>query len=247
VAILGCALLACSRDSGRARHDAPAAAAEQSYEPGEVDDGGTIRGIVELTGSPPADTVIHAVSDQPVCGDTFSLPLFESDGHGLGGAVVWLADARRGKPLPVERRYTLTNERCLLVPRVQGVVAGGTLNVRSIDAAVHRNRFLRAGTDSVLAKIQLNDEGQVVPVEQVLSIPGELEVRCDQHPWTRAWLMVFDHPYFTTTTPDGAFRIDSIPPGEYQLVVWHPRLGTKEESVKVEDGRERDVRIKLGQ
>jgi hypothetical protein len=190
--------------------------------------------------------MIHPSSDEGVCGRAFPLSLVDSDGQGLGSAVVWLDDVRRGKPLPVERRYTLTNERCLLSPSVQGVVAGGTLNVRSVDAAVHRNRFLRLADDTTLAKVQLNDEGQVVPLERILIQPGRVEVRCDQHPWTRAWLMVFDHPYFATTAPDGVFRMDSVPPGEYRLIIWHPRVGETERQVTVEAGKERAVNVKLG-
>jgi hypothetical protein len=239
--------LACSRDSGHARRDGtePGNAA-QRYEAADVRDGGTVVGTVELADRAPPDTTIHPASDVGVCGRSFPLRLVDSDGRGIGRAVVWLDDARRGKPLPVERRYTLTNERCLLSPPVQAVIAGGTLNVRSVDAAVHRNRFLRLAEDTTLAKVQLNDEGQVVPLERILVQPGRIEVRCDQHPWTRAWLMVFDHPYFATTGQDGAFRMDSVPAGEYRLVVWHPRLGETELQVTVKAGRDQEVHLTLG-
>ena len=244
--LLGWLSLACAPDSGRPRHDdAEPGSGERAYKTADVADAGAVVGTVELANGVPPDTIIHPSSDERVCGRSLSLSLVDSDGQGLGGAVVWLADARRGKPLPVERRFTLTNARCLLSPTVQAVVAGGTLNVRSVDAALHRNRFLRLSDDTTLAKVQLNDEGQVVPLERLLVQPGRIEVRCDQHPWTRAWLMVFDHPYFATTGRDGAFRMDSVPAGNYRLVVWHPRLGQTELQVTVKAGREREVHLTL--
>ncbi len=38
----------------------------------------------------------------------------------------------------------------------------------------------------------------------------------------RAWVFVFDHPWFQLTGPDGAFRLTNVPPGDYRLDVVHP-------------------------
>ena len=55
---------------------------------------------------------------------------------------------------------------------------------------------------------------------------------------------MFDHPYFTTTGGDGAFSIDSVPPGRYQL-----RRGTHgsarcEESLTIEAGKTAAVTLR---
>jgi hypothetical protein len=52
-----------------------------------------------------------------------------------------------------------------------------------------------------------------------------IEIKCDIHPWMRGWLMVFDHPFFTTTGADGSFEIKGVPPGEQKLVVWQETIG----------------------
>src|SRR5262249_53577683 len=42
------------------------------------------------------------------------------------------------------------------------------------------------------------------------------------HYWMRAHLFVVEHPYYTTTDATGRFTLPQVPPGDYQLVCWHP-------------------------
>lgn len=205
---------------------------------------GRLTGTVEIDGSPPADSVIVPSSDQVVCGTLLRRGI-ERRGSRAIGVVVWVDGLRSGKPLPLERRFEVTNDRCSLVPEVQTAVAGGTLNVRSLDAVMHRTRIVRHGDRDVLAIIRETDEGQVVPNDRVLDLPGTLELSCDVHPWTRGWIAVFDHPYFAMSSTDGAFAIDSIPPGRYRVRAWHPRLGPVEDSVTVSAGSEARVVLRV--
>jgi hypothetical protein len=203
-----------------------------------VTNGGTVRGTVRFAGDAPRDTIVRPASDQTVCGAQITdNTVFVSNGR-VAGAVVWLVGVRAGKPLPLERRYELTHERCQLVPRVQAAVVGGTVNVRSSDRlVVHETRFVRQTGDlPVLAVTHTNNEGQVVPVEPLLQRPGLVEARCDLHPWTRGWLFAFDHPYFATTGSDGSFSIDAVPPGRYTMVTWHERTGPIAREIEVAAG-----------
>ena len=70
-----------------------------------------------------------------------------------------------------------------------------------------------------------------------LARAGVLHLSCDVHPWTHAWVAVFDHPYYGITGRDGAFALDSVPPGRYAIHAWHPRLGAVVDSVTIEAGR----------
>ena len=235
----------CSREGGGTGGDTSAALrtragslalAASPYQPRAVADGGRVHGRVTLEGEPPGDTTSTPISDQRICGQTVRERLAEVSSGRVAGAVVWLAELRSGKPLPETKRFELAQERCVLSPRVQAALAGGTLNVRNADPIQHRLRFLRNGTDEVLALVRHYDEGEVVPSDTVLRRSGMVEVRCDMHPWTRAWVAVFDHPYYAVTEPDGAFSLDSVPPGTYKLVAWHPRLGEVEREVVIAAG-----------
>lgn len=197
---------------------------------------GRLTGAVEIEGPPPADSVVQPTLDQTVCGTSFTLRGIERRGNRAAGVVIWLDGVRSGKPLPLERRFEITNQRCALVPELQPAIAGGTLNVRSLDAVLHRTRIARMDGGEVLATIRETDEGQVVPNERVLASPGLLELSCDVHAWTHGWIAVFDHPYFAMSAADGSFTIDSIPPGRYGVHGWHPRLGTIADSVTIQEG-----------
>ena len=37
--------------------------------------------------------------------------------------------------------------------------------------------------------------------------------------------MAVNNPYYALTDEKGTFTIENIPPGTYQLVVWHPQTG----------------------
>ena len=50
-------------------------------------------------------------------------------------------------------------------------------------------------------------------------------VACDIHPWMKAYIMVFDHPFFAVTAEDGSFEIKGVPAGEQNLVVWQEKVG----------------------
>lgn len=200
-----------------------------------IDSTGRVIGHVEIEGAPPPDSVVEPTVDPQVCARLL-LRGIERRGDRAIGVVVWLDGIRSGKPLPLERRFQVTSDRCALVPEIQAAIAGGTLNVRSLDVVEHRTRIARRDGGEVLAMIRETDEGQVVPDERVLARPGILELSCEVHPWTRGWIAVFDHPYFATSGADGNFAMDSVPPGRYRVHAWHPRLGAMEDDVTVEAG-----------
>jgi polysaccharide lyase family 4-like protein len=207
--------------------------------------GGGIRGEVQIEGGFPADTMVRPTVDIQVCGAAFVDSTVRRTGNRLANVVVWLVDARSGKPLPLARRFEIAHTRCRLTPRVQAVRVGGTLNIRSADRTVHHARFIRGVDGSTIKVVTEHDAGQVVPDESVLRWPGRIEVRCDAHPWTRGWILAFDHPYFDVTDRRGSFAMDSIPPGRYRLIAWHERFGVVEDSVTVTEGSPAQVTLTM--
>ena len=189
-----------------------------SYRPGALSAVGSVAGLVRLDGRPPADTAPTA-SGEPTC-DVAAEPN-GSNGTDLSNTVVWIADPKTGKPLPIDRRAEISTEHCVIEPRVQAAVVGTGINVFNDDRVLHRLTFVRSGTDDTLAVMPFFNDGQVVASDRLARKPGVVEIRCAQHPWMHAYVLVFDHPYFAVTSADGSFKIDSLAPGSYKLMIWH--------------------------
>jgi hypothetical protein len=251
--------LACSRDDTASAHPRTGPGAEdgsvaprpavvapeaQPYRIVPVAASGTITGTVDIDGAAPVIPVIHPTSDQNVCGNTISENRLPLAGTRVGGAIVWLTDIRSGKAFPMERRPELTNDNCTLDPYVQVMSTYATLNVSNDDRTLHTNRFINVGTGQITALAPFNDDGEVVPVDR-LKEPAEIEVVCEEHPWTHAWIAVLDHPYFAQTSASGAFTIDGIPPGRYRVRAWHPSLGFADDSVTVTGGQQTSVAFRI--
>jgi len=217
----------------------------QPYRAVSVTAGGKIVGIVEFDGAFPSDSVIQLTADQAGCGQSIVDRRVDRTGNRVAGAAAWLTDIREGRPIPLERRFVLENEDCVMVPRVQTVVAGGTLNVISADVAMHRNKIIDVATGEVVGIAPFNDNGQVVPFDRLLKKTAQLEVVDELHPWSKANLIVLDHPYHAVSGKSGDFSIEGIPPGTYHLRAWHPALGLVDQTVTVSAGAQANVTLKL--
>jgi hypothetical protein len=216
------------------------------YRAMNVSGGVRLTGTVDFDGPLPADTVIQLPPDAQGCGQRITDHRVVRTGTRIGGAIVWLTDIRSGKPLPIARRFELANEDCMLTPQVQAVVAPATLNVVSEDVALHRDHIINVGTGELEAIAPFNDNGEVVPFDSLLTGTEQLEITCELHPWAKAHILVFDHPYFATSEKTGTFSIDDIPPGTYHVKAWHPLLGVAEQSVTIAAGQPASVALKLG-
>jgi carboxypeptidase family protein len=193
--------------------------ASPAYKPGPLSAIGSVTGTIKLDGVVKPDTTPITI-DQKVCGTRVPSAI-DATPNGLGDVIVWIADAKTGKELPVTRRIELSSEDCELDPRVQATVSGSTVNVFNDDKALHKLVFLDAATGDTIQRMPFFNNGQVVASEKLAKHAGIVEVRCVQHPWSRAYIATFDHPYFAVTEKDGKFAIDSLPPGKYTVNVWH--------------------------
>jgi len=56
---------------------------------------------------------------------------------------------------------------------------------------------------------------------QTFKKAGLVELLCNIHASMRGFIYVVDSAYYTQPRPGGAFTIRGVPPGRYELNVWH--------------------------
>jgi len=71
-------------------------------------------------------------------------------------------------------------------------------------------------------------------------------VKCNIHPWMKAWIGVVSHPFFAVTGDDGTFTIKGLPPGTYTIEVVHEKYGTSDQDITVgaKDSKTLDFTVK---
>jgi hypothetical protein len=209
-----------------------------------VSNGGTIQGVVRLTGAAPKAAAIAVTKNQDYCGQSIPSPVYEvgKDG-GLGNVEVFLKDITKGKALSTDT-LSLVNEHCMFNPRVQGANVGQLIKISSNDPVLHSTHPQNASTNATIYNIALPFKGFSV-TKPLPAIPELIKVKCDAHEWMHAWIWELDNPYFATTGDDGHFTIKDVPPGTYTLVAWHEAAGEKPTLVTVSAGKTASLDIQL--
>ncbi len=73
--------------------------------------------------------------------------------------------------------------------------------------------------------------------------PGVVRIFCDIHAHMNAYILVFNHPFFQVTDPDGRFRLDAVPPGVYTVVAWYEGEARTTSTVAVPAGGAVDIEM----
>jgi hypothetical protein len=97
------------------------------------------------------------------------------------------------------------------------------LVLKSSDPVSHNVRFSGFKNTGVNTMVAPNGQFAVTPNLDAESRP--MELHCDIHSWMTGWLLVLDHPFFTTTTTDGSFEIKDVPAESQNLILWQSNVG----------------------
>jgi plastocyanin len=190
---------------------------------------GTISGTVTFQGEPPAPAQV-TMSAVAECGKLHAGAVPAGDALVTDGkvqnALVYVKSGLGDRVFAVpETPVVIDQQGCLFVPRVAAAQAGQPVRFLNADPFAHNVR----GDDF---NVSIPFKGQKKDVEIDTPDPA-IEVKCDIHPWMKAWLGVFEHPYFAVTGPDGTFTLANVPAGDYVVEVWHERFGSQTTPVSV--------------
>ena len=205
---------------------------------------GSVTGTINFTGTPPTPAEISMLADS-FCASASQNPKAEDtvvNGDKLQNVFVYVKDGRTAGAspksiasysfAPPSEPRTLDQKGCRYVPHVIGIQTGQKLQVTTSDATSHNVNVDAAKN----AKFNQSQGPGAAPIEkQFLRAETLIPVKCNQHPWMRAYIGVLGLPFYSVSAQDGKFEIKGLPPGTYTLAAWHEKLGEKTQSITVGD------------
>jgi hypothetical protein len=230
--IASAALASCTREPSTAEASSAPAIERNTIDPSSAR---AVRGVVRLEGAAPVRAPMD-IEGQGGCHTRDArVQLTEdaivSDGR-IANVLVWIKSGHErwiAPPNDVEV-LRLDQQGCMYRPRVSGMRLGAVLRVANDDPTNH-NVNVRAIRNEGSNQVQAPGSPDVEwrPTKREVPVP----IECNAHPWMRAWVGVFDHPWFAVSALDGTFEIRGLPPGDYELEAWHETFGRVNASAHV--------------
>ena len=184
---------------------------------------GDIKGKVKYDGKPPKKKPLRMDAD-PVCGSSHSSKVFaesfkvNTNGE-LAECIVYLKNVSYSGKTP-STAVELDQKGCIYKPHVFGIQAGQELLIKNSDATLHnihsmpkKNKEFNFAMPKVVKTKKAKFDSSEDP----------FYIKCDVHPWMKAWATVVDHPYFAVSDSNGNYEITGIPAGTYDVVYWHEK------------------------
>jgi plastocyanin len=195
---------------------------------------GVLRGTVTYAGAKPERKLIVMDSDAGCLQAHAGHPVPEDSiatgkGGALANAFVYIQSGLEGKKFePAEGPVVLNQHGCMFEPRVLGMRAGQTMDVRNSDPVSHN---VHPKPTNNYDWNQQQSPGSPDLEHRFPRADVMIPVKCNVHSWMRAFIGVVDHPYFAVTGAGGTFVWKNVPPGDYTVAVWQEKLGEQKQTV----------------
>lgn len=231
--LLGAVLMSCGKkqeesETGAATPNAAAKSVDQAT-------AGSITGTVQLDGKAPKMKIINMAAE-PVCAKEHSTPAMTQDvvpgeNETLQNVVVYLqGDFSPYKFDQPTMAVTIDQKGCMYDPHVLALRTGQTLQVVNSDPVTHNIHPVPKDN----REWNQSQPPGATPIDQSFARQEvAIPVKCNVHPWMKAYIAVLANPYFQVTGKDGSFDLKDVPPGTYKVTAWHELYGTTEQEVTI--------------
>src|SRR5947209_5413868 len=182
-------------------------------------------------GAPPARKAITPTKDEEVCSKDRDFKTEDwviSAKGGIKNVVVWLApEPKAGGPKlkdlpsfdpkdipaalakPAKPGVEIDQPCCRFIPHVMAAREGQVMTIKN-SAPVPHNAKWTSGKNGEI--------NPLIPSGAQFNVPAPLvaerfpiNVECSIHPWMKAYVWVFSHPYYAVTDDEGNFEIKDVP------------------------------------
>ena len=234
-----------------------------AYDVVDVENGATITGKVTFTGTlPHAPRQFEVRKGPEVCGTERTLNKLDVHDGLVQGVVVALENVDKGKPFSLHHdtatglgrgafhyaggkslNFGVQLEKCSFGPFTGVIRADETVRFTNHDPIKHtlHTYALKGRKAKILRTMHtqsLRAQGQTEKVFHAQKMRRAVAVvlTCDRHDFMENWLYRVKNPYYAISDESGNFEIGHIPPGDYDMVAWHPVLGMQKQRVTVTPG-----------
>ncbi len=224
------------------------------YEVVEVENGGTIRGKIKSaekvkdfvipievkTKENPEETEL----EKKTCGSSQQAMMYVlSPENEVKNVLVIVEDVKKGKA-PPKKDFTLDNIKCRFDPLLGISYVKSQYVIKNSDPLLHNTsmgKIVRKGVRRTVYNLALPFKDQVI--KKLNRVAGLINVKCDAHPWMRAYVYSSRHPYVSITDENGNYEINGLLPGKYKVRVWHEGFEEIVKEVEVRAGKASDLNV----
>ena len=219
-------------ESGGSEMPAASSAPVETVDPATA---ATVTGKVNFQGQAPQRMRIR-MDAVPACTEANPDPVYSdevvvNDNGTLANVFVYVKAGLEDRNFGVPSEPVVIDQRgCMYHPHVMGLVAGQKLQIKNSDPTNH-NVHPMPMQNREWNKSQppgAPDLSEQFPRPEVM-----IPVKCNVHPWMKAYVGVLRHPFFGVTDSAGNFEITGLPPGEYTIEAWHEKYGSSEQQITV--------------
>jgi len=196
---------------------------------------GTITGKVSLTGDAPAPQKLDMAQDANCAKknpDAMTETLMAKDGK-LQNVFVYIKEGTTADNKKIvdftfdtpAAEVVLDQNGCHYAPHVMGMQVNQKLKVTNSDPTGHN---INAMPDKAKGNEAFNESqgpGAAAISKTFKRAETLIPVKCNQHPWMKAYIGVLKHPFFAVSSADGSFELKGVPPGTYTVVAWQEKGG----------------------
>ena len=134
------------------------------------------------------------------------------------GVVLWLEPVDRPVPAVPPKRVEMLQKDKLFQPHVVAISLGSTVELPNLDLIFH-NAFSNFSGQPFDIGLYPPHTSKSVTFRHA----GIVRVFCNIHATMSAIIAVLNTPWYAVSLVTGQYTIDGVPPGEYQLRLFHER------------------------
>ena len=126
------------------------------------------------------------------------------------------------------QRKIIDQRNLKFIPTVVAITVGATVDFPNNDKAWH-NVYSKGGANDFDLGLYPPGKSRSKKFDKA----GVSPILCNAHPNMEAFVVVKDHPFFSTADSRGNYEIKNIPVGKVRVEVWYPNLEITSAAVEI--------------